>query len=683
MLIFISLNILIIYCSFLIVYKALRIEGAVDSLLAIFVTYLSWIILTELILGVLNVLYLKNLIILNAAIFFIIYLFTKNKRTSFVTPNLAFYFQKLLGNKLYIFIFSVIFSFALVKILINLFNPPFGWDSISYHFTFAVEWLKHGNLNIPPNVFDDPSPSYYPINGSLFYLWLMLPFKSVFMADLGQVPFFIISIIATYGIAQKIGLNKKLSFYSAMLFMLIPNFFKQLQIAYVDIMVASLLLICINYLFLLDKNFNLPNILVYSLSLGLLVGTKTTAVPYTVLLIIPFIVIYFKNIRKINLVLIVAFCFLACGGFSYFRNFLETGNPLYPLDFKIFNIHIFKGVMDKATYDSHTIAADYYLSKALFHEGLSAQGLLLIFPAMFLALPVAVIKIRKKLSFNLIYFLIFPLLLYLAYRFIIPLPNLRYLYALMGIDVVLGFYILDMLRARKNIVDILVFICVLASLFGLAKKQELISSILFTALIFFLLIAFLKNKIYDSLNKRQFVFLLSLIVLCALFGAERFYKINEYPRYYKMVKYSGFWPDATKAWDWLNNNTSADNIAYVGRPVPFPLYGSGFKNNVYYVSVNKVDPIKIHFLKKSHYSWGIDYEGLHKNLAAAGNYRSDADYFTWLENLEKRNISYLFVYSLHQIKGIEFSIEDQWAQSHPDKFRPVFTNTTIHIYKIT
>lgn len=116
--------------------------------------------------------------------------------------------------------------------------------------------------------------------------------------------------------------------------------------------------------------------------------------------------------------------------------------------------------------------------------------------------------------------------------------------------------------------------------------------------------------------------------------------------------------------------------------MPFPLYGSNFKNNVYYVSVNKTEPAKIHYFPKSHYYWGYDFRTLHRNLEEKGNYRSDADYSVWLDNLNRRNTDYLFVYSLHQTKDIEFPLEDAWAKANPGKFNPVFANGTIHIYKI-
>ena len=149
-----------------------------------------------------------------------------------------------------------------------------------------------------------------------------------------------------------------------------------------------------------------------------------------------------------------------------------------------------------------------------------------------------------------------------------------------------------------------------------------------------------------------------------------------------MVKYSGFWPDAAEAWNWLNSNTTGHNIAYAGRPVPFPLYGRNFKNNVYYVSVNKIDPVKLNYFPNARYRCGYDFLSLHKNLEEKGNYRSDADYSAWINNLMRRNIAYLFIYSLHQTRTIEFPIEDKWASENPARFTPVFTNKTIHIYGI-
>jgi hypothetical protein len=683
MVILISLNLVVGMSAYLLNYRVLKFSNFVDSLLSLFIIYFTQIIFTELLLGTLGILFLENVILLNFLIFLFVWFMTRNKKSSFSFKGIKDIWFELLSNKTILFALTVIVVFGSVKIFINLVNPPFGWDNLNYHFTFPVEWLKHGNLETPIVISDDFSPTYYPINGNLFFFWFIFPLRNVFLADLGQIPFFLLAFLATYNIARKLKLSRENSLYAAILFLLIPNFFKQLQIAYLDVMIAALFLVCLNYLFLLEQDFSAKNLLIYSMSVGLFLGIKTIALPYSVLLFLPFILLCWKNNKKGYLFIISVLIIITLGGFSYLRNFIETRNPFYPLDIKLFGETIFKGVININSYKAHFKIEDYGLTKLLFHEGLGIQTLIFILPSLFLALPVTWIKKRKIPDFNLAYFLILPLLIYLVYRYIIPLANTRYLYPLMGAGMITGFYTVEILGIPKRIINILVAICTLASISELAKRQELIFSIIFTGLLFFLspsLIKYIKQK--WTMENRFFIYLFVVLAIFILILLEKDYIKNEYPRYIKMVKYSGFWPDATKAWEWLNRNTKSDNIAYIGRPVPFPLYGTNFKNNVYYISVNKTEPAKLHYFPNSYYHWGDDFSGLHKNLEAKGNYRSDTDYSVWFNNLKKHNTDYLFVYSLHQTKDIEFPIEDTWAKINPTKFAPVFTNETIHIYKI-
>jgi hypothetical protein len=144
---------------------------------------------------------------------------------------------------------------------------------------------------------------------------------------------------------------------------------------------------------------------------------------------------------------------------------------------------------------------------------------------------------------------------------------------------------------------------------------------------------------------------------------------------------SRYWPEATAAWAWLNDHTKGDNVAYAGRPAPYPLYGTDLKNNVFYTSVNRIEPVQLHYLKDSRYRWH-DAEGMHRSFEEPGNYRGNADYAVWLNNLAGRKADFLFVYSLHHTREVAFPIEEKWARSHPDKFNLVFNNETIRIYKL-
>lgn len=681
-LIFILMNLMVISSAYLLTYKVARIKDQADSLICLFVLYLSQIVISEIILGIFNVLYLKNIILLNLAFLILVYFICRNTPSTFSNINILSILKELAKNKIILLSVCVIAAFGLVKIFINLANPPFGWDSLNYHFTFAVEWLKSGNLNVPIIISDDPSPTYYPINGSLFYLWLMFPFKNVFLADLGQLPFFILSALAVYNISRKIGVGREFSFYAAALFLLIPNFFKQLQIAYVDLMMAGLFLACVNYLFLLQESFSWQNALIFSLSLGLFLGTKTTALPFAALLLIPFCYYYLKNLRKIYLAGILILGILALGGFSYIRNFFDTGNPLFPLNLDLFGKVVFKGVMDTSSYRIRFDSADYSLGKMLFHEGLGAQTLLFVLPSLFLVLPVAWIKKRRTLNFNFIFLLALPIFILLIYRFCIPLANIRYIYSFFGIGMVLAFYLAGILKIPKIIIKTMVLICVLVSSFELAKRQELVSSVILTILMFSTAAYLINKKILFKASRKVLFILLLIVMLFGLKLTEVWYLKNEFPGYLKMVKYSGFWPEAAAAWGWLNQNTSGNNVAYVGKPVPFPLYGTNFKNNVYYVSVNSVEPAKLHYFRNTKYDWGKNNENMHGVFEETDNYRGRADYGIWFDNLLKRGSQFLFVYSLHHYKKLKFPLEDGWAVDHPQEFQSVFKNASVHIYKV-
>lgn len=694
--IFLLMNSIVIISSFIITRKLLRISNSADFLISWFILYFAQIVFSELILGIIGILYLRNIILLNIIILLVVFL-NADSQKSFISirpfglryPHRennqwikSSVFQ-LFNNKSILFVISLILSLVLVKAFTNLINPSFGWDSLNYHFSFPVEWMKTGTLNNPIVVSDDPFPSYYPINGSLFFLWFILPFKSAFLADLSQLPFFIVSFLAIFSIARKIGLNQGYSFLSAALFVTIPNFVKQLQIGYVDIMVAGCFLAALNFIFLLKENFNLRNTIIFALSFGLLIGIKSTAIAYSIFLFIPFLFLVFKqnqnNITtKLKYIILVFLLISVFGSFSYLRNFLLTGNPLYPIDLTILGKKIFSGVIDRQTFTARNLKEGYSFLKLLLHEGLGVQSLLIIFPGTLFAFFVGLSKKNNDLFLR--YFLLLPLLLYLTYQFILPLPNSRYLYPMLGTGILAGMYLINYFKIPFKTIKFISVLFIFGSAIESAYRRERGTVFLLSLILFIFFIACLKSKtlrtiLFSKITLFLFIFF-SIIILQPIFID---YKNNEYLRY---IKRSPYWPEATKAWSWLNEHTNNNNISYVGKPVPFPLYGRDFKNNVYYTSVNAIDPVHLHNFKDSKYRWDNNAENMHKSFEEPANYRGNADYQTWLNNLKKRKTDFLFIYSLHHTKLVQFPLEEQWAQNHPESFSLVFDNAGIKIYRL-
>ena len=680
MFVFILLNALTLFSSYRLAGKYGFSESPSSRLLALAVIFYSQIILIPLFWGILGRLSLVNFILSALIIFIAAFFVVKPKKAG---PPVFTIPKEITANKIIIFCLSVILGFALVKIAINLVNPPFGWDSLNYHFSFPVEWMKHENLANPITINDDLGPSYYPINGSLIYLWGMYPLKNAFMADLGQIPFFVISFIALYGICRKFNISREYSFYAAGLFTITPNYFKQMEIAYVDVMISAWFLSGCYFLLSAYRKARLKDAALFSLSLGFLIGTKTIALPYAAVLILIFSLVLFKQLRILSprrlsfYFLLAVGLIMISGGYGYLRNFFQTGNPLYPLNVEFLGKTVFKGIFDKSAYTAHVDNSAYALSKILFSEGLGGGLIVFVIPAFF----VFVFNVfKKRITVERFFVFLLPIILYFIWRYAIPLANLRYLYPALALGFVIPFMLLSEKKPFITIVRVLVALCFLASSAEIATRLELVSSLLLSAILFFSF-----KPVYSFLNNLKIKGWLAIFMLLTLSLSllNIDYRKNEYRRYISMVKYSGFWPQAVQAWAWLNNNTVGNNIAYVGRPVSFPLYGTDFKNNVYYVSVNKTDPAMAHYFPNSRYRWGADFMELHQNLEAEGNYREHPDYAQWLANLKKRKTDYLFVYSLHQTKEIAFPIEGIWAKDNPNHFVLTFSNPTIRIYKIS
>ncbi|HNX81562.1 MAG TPA: hypothetical protein PKL77_05390 [Candidatus Omnitrophota bacterium] len=683
---FIILNGLAATSAFLVTFRILHPVRIIDQAACWFLGYLAISIVSVMALGIDGVLTLRNLLVLHTLALSLLFLYTRNSRQTAFTPAPFFAsLRSLQSNRMLRLGFLVIIVFGLMKLYTNLTNAPLGWDCLNYHFVFPVEWIHHANIQVPITINDDPGPTYYPLNGSFWYFWLMIPFRNAFLANAGQIPFFILIFVMIYATGRCLGLHRSSALIPAILFILIPNVFKHLKLAYVDMMVAAYFMAAAYFLIRLKNQYKRGEVIGFALSAGLLLGTKTVALPYSVLLLVPFVIISLAATNRRHWILFATACLLifVFGSFSYIRTWIETGNPIYPLHLTLFNKVILKGVVNGITYRAHFTAGDYSLMKILFHEGLGAQTLLFILPGALCAFPVWLFKKEKRRSWITGYILLLPLLIFGIYRFILPLANTRYLYPCLSLGIVSAFILVNLLKINQRIIIFVSTLCILASIPELDKNTGLTIGIIATAILYIFSCRpwFYKRMLFFVTTPAVWI-IACCFAMSGLYVLGNSYEKLEYRRYRTSAKLSGFWPEAIAAWDWLNQNTTGNTIAYVGRPVPYPLYGSHYKNSVRYVSVNTHEPAKLHYYPESWYSWGFDFESQHKSMEQDTNYRGKADYAVWLKNLRNANTDFLFIYSLHQTKEIMFPIEETWAQSHRDIFTNVFSNDIIRIYAL-
>jgi hypothetical protein len=130
---------------------------------------------------------------------------------------------------------------------------------------------------------------------------------------------------------------------------------------------------------------------------------------------------------------------------------------------------------------------------------------------------------------------------------------------------------------------------------------------------------------------------------------------------------------------WLNfeawTGPTGSRVAYAGTNLPYYLLGEGLRNEVRYVNIDR------------HPGWLLHDYHREARSRAAGNWpnprpgwdRIQPDYQAWLENLNADRIQLLVVTRVnsdggeHNVAGPDrFPIEQRWAESHPDRFEPLY-----------
>ncbi|MBM3251212.1 MAG: hypothetical protein FJZ11_00320 [Candidatus Omnitrophica bacterium] len=673
LLIFISAA-LVIFSSYFLAKSFSFKKTFIDFLLTLFLFIICQIVLVETILGVLGKLYLGNVLLLQAIIFIITYFASgRIKGFSFEKENFSFIYN----SKVLIFaisVFLVFFSPRLWKILIN---PPLSADTLLYHLSFPVTWLKNGNLGNPMLIFAQTvsqaatnSASYYPINAELLFLWLILPLRNALLANVAQAPFYFIAIFTIYSILRKFSISREISFFMAMLLVLVPNFFKHIsEGAYIDIICAALFFMVINNLLFLKSDFTKKNALLLGMSIGVFLGTKTTSI-FWVLSLAPLLIYVLisntKRLKSFDIFKILFLLFIAIlifGSYPYIRNFVLTKNIFYPIKLSIFGKTIMPGYVNRIEYADLTYPfKDFSVKKLFFSEGLGLQLFVFILPATFLPLLLAFFDKKKiKIEEALIYLI--PLFMFLVYFFYIRVYWARYLYPFLGAGLISSAIFFNKFNWGKRYINTAGILCVFTSIAELDKGMRIFIS-LFISILLFVAIWASRNfkfllKIYNRRAVKLFLFaaiiillFLSLTALNIKYQREQFYR------------YCLFFEDkeAALAWKWLDLHIAAggSRIAYTGRAHTYPLFGTNFKNEVFYVSVNDKPSIPHYY--------------------SDGQYRKEQDYAAWRRNIKNSRIDYLFIYL--PFGKEDFPVENDWALRDSKSFRLAFANNKVRIYSV-
>jgi len=581
-------------------------------------------------------------------------------------------------------------GFIVLLTTINLVAPPGNWDSLNYHIYFPATWYREGTLTMVPLPFGDTAPPYYPVNSSLLYLWLMLPFDSLAIADIGQAPFVLITALGLYAVARQGDMPVTTARWAALLTLFVPmiNVTGTLWSTNDVIFVASWL-ISLATVLRASRTKTIRDIVLAGIAIGLTIGVKGFAIAFCSLFLPWIAVILWWQCRvswryAIAGITAIAIPIVLLGGFSYIRNWLVTGNPLYPYRLTI-GLFSFPGVIDKKTLDSmlHPFAI-YDLHLLPFEPGYFNISILLILaiPSIFRSI------LQKKWSLQHI----FLLLLIISYIFVfmvqLPIKSPRFLAApmLLVLLLVAHFVSVDILSSEQMkqrwlfmgaCIGIIISLLTSALSMGTNLFEPSPGSLHFNlnvgkmlwdyakqipawTVIQYLLgigvFAYLGQYIYNRwLQRPRLVLILSSFsLMCALSVGLEWYDR------YEFFAYNGaHYAHLGRIWRWVNEYTTGQRIAYIGTSVPLPLVGHHIKNRV--MAINVGEGQLLHEVEQP-------IPPNQPITSLPDNRSSEPNREIWLQNLIENQIDLIVVFNDKTI----IWPESEWMASDHSRFSQVY-----------
>jgi hypothetical protein len=233
------------------------------------------------------------------------------------------------------------------RLFLALVVPPFAYDALAYHLPAVAYWVQTRRIAPDPYAF---CCSHYPANAEVLFAWPTVLLHSDALTQTVQIGLAIMAGLAVAGLARLAGAEAPTAATAFAVFLVCPIVLTQSNTNYNDVAVVAFLLCGLYFAaaFLAARPFaftaadapppRTAHLVVASVSLGLLLGTKDTGVVMaTVLAILLLAQLLFARARgrvgrtaAVRAGVLVLGPLVALGGFWYLRNWVQDGNPFWP-----------------------------------------------------------------------------------------------------------------------------------------------------------------------------------------------------------------------------------------------------------------------------------------------------------------------------------------------------------------
>jgi LmbE family N-acetylglucosaminyl deacetylase len=207
--------------------------------------------------------------------------------------------------------------------------PIWAWDALGYHFPIVWDALEHRELRFIPT--HGYYINTYPRAGEMYYLWARVLLGRDEFLELGQAPFALVTGVCCAAFARRAGASPPRAAGYALAFLAVPIVAMQIPTGYVDLMYACLLSLAMLFA---TAELGLAGALLFGLAAGLLLACKPTAPP-TVAILLALYAARSLSAKRWRLTALSVAVVAGIGSWTYVRNLLRFGNPLFPVEFSV------------------------------------------------------------------------------------------------------------------------------------------------------------------------------------------------------------------------------------------------------------------------------------------------------------------------------------------------------------
>lgn len=542
------------------------------------------------------------------------------------------------------------------------------FDDLSYHLTAVAAWHHSGDLRMVKFSMGDSGTTFYPILSEIAAWALLAPFSdSDVAARWVELPFALFSLVALAAVGRRLGLSPRATAFAVLLYASIRRFFPVLALgAGNDHATAFFTLAALDTILVTARSPRAGSAASAGLALGLLVGTKYIGVLNAATLLALLALLLAANrpgtpLRRLaGLAVLLAGVMAAAGGYTYLRNAVTAGNPLFPAPIHLFGREILPG-WEGATVAYRSRFPEYEIDIPRF---LTARPDLLGHLSPFTLLPAALLApfaaaLRKgawarRIETALVFAL--PAVFFLEFLFLMhDHRDVRYFAAGVALAALAFAWLTERAGSLAGpALRMLVLLAASASVLTRAFSPG--TALLGAALLAAVALAaarWLPDRLPVRLPSLRTTGLaaLALLLLAALPAGAAVAR-------YQKVK--------------LREETAADTlerlagpggarVAYAGWNQPYLFSGSRLQNDVQYVPSTPN-------LAAQYYTWGgsLDFP-----------FRREGRYRTWNENLKRLKIGYVVI-----LRSRWENPERRWMTRHPERFRVVYEDSQTEIWEV-